>query len=278
MKLIGELFKFLFYSGLIVVICKYILVPVIRNLAESLKLKSKTVGNITGISTSVPELLTVAFSAAGGLANTSIYNILSSNVINLTQYIFSIYSNKNQKILKNRALKIDLIMSIITIIIPILFLWSNISFSINIVPILILLFLLIIYINHQTHKMFLNIHKGEENNIKWHRKTKVIVKYSIYLVIISISLFIIGNLLSQVLENLCNEFNVPEMIIGVLLGFITSIPEIITFFESQKHHDLEENKKKGVIEATNNLLISNCLNLFIIQTIGILIFYIFGNN
>ena len=79
-------------------------------------------------------------------------------------------------------------------------------------------------------------------------------------------------MLGKVLENLSNVFNISQMIIGVLLGFITSIPELITFFESQKHHKNKENDILGVIEATNNLLSSNTLNLFIIQSIGVLIY------
>lgn len=83
-----------------------------------------------------------------------------------------------------------------------------------------------------------------------------------------------GNLLGNTLENLCNRFNIPELVIGMILGFVTSIPELITFFEAQKHHKKEENNILGVVEATNNLLMSNILNLFIIQSIGIIIFYL----
>ena len=86
-----EIIKLIIYSFLIVIISKYILVKLLRMLAESLDLSAKTVGNITGTATSVPELLTVSFSASKGLVGTSIYNIISSNIINLSQYIFSIY-------------------------------------------------------------------------------------------------------------------------------------------------------------------------------------------
>ena len=41
--------------------------------------------------------------------------------------------------------------------------------------------------------------------------------------------------------------------------------------ESQKHYKKEDDDMLGVVEATNNLLTSNILNLFAIQTIGILI-------
>ena len=64
-------------------------------------------------------------------------------------------------------------------------------------------------------------------------------------------------------------FYISEIILGIVLGFITSLPELITFFESQKHH--KEEKEEGIVEATNNLLSSNMLNLFIIQSIGIVI-------
>ena len=88
-------------------------------------------------------------------------------------------------------------------------------------------------------------------------------------------MFYIGNLLGDILENLCVKLSVPQFVIGVILGFATSIPELITFFESQKHHGKSQNDILGVVEATNNLLTSNMMNLFIIQSIGIIIFTIF---
>ena len=71
-----ELVKFFILSILIVLIAKYVLVKVLRNLAQILNLKPKTVGNIAGIATSIPELLTVSFSAFTGFIETSIFNIL----------------------------------------------------------------------------------------------------------------------------------------------------------------------------------------------------------
>lgn len=109
---------------------------------------------------------------------------------------------------------------------------------------------------------------------KWKRgKKELIIKYAIYLVLVGILLFFIGDLLSDTLKDLCNLFGVPEFLIGIVLGIATSIPELITFLESQKYHK-EKEKVHGVVEATNNLLTSNMLNLFIIQSIGILLYMI----
>lgn len=282
MGLLFEIIKFILYSLLIVAISKYILVKVLRKLAEALSLKAKTVGNIAGIATSMPELLSVSFSAATGLIGASIYNIISSNIINLVQYILSIGLNKNWKTLKNQALKIDIIMVIITIIIPISLMLFNIEISIGIVPIFILLFILFYYINSNAHKLYLKQENKQEEDIvnKESRfikgKKEAIIKYFVYLILTSTGLYIVGNLLSNSLESLCIQFNIPQVVIGIALGFITSIPELITFFEAQKHYRKKENNKLGVVEATNNLLTSNILNLFAIQSIGIIIYTIFS--
>ena len=281
MKLLLEIICFIVYSLLIVAISKYILVNLLRRFAESLDLKAKTVGNIAGIATSMPELLSVSFSAFAGLIGTSIYNILSSNIINFAQYMLAIRLNNNVKKLNNRALKIDVFMVIVTIILPILMLIFKIEANIEIVPIFILLFILFYYINSNTHKLYLKKEEKLEADIIEkegrfiRKKKKEIIKYSSYLILIGIVLFVIGNLLSDSLERLCVQFNIPEFIIGIALGFVTSLPELITFFEAQKHHK-STNSDLGVVEATNNLLTSNVLNLFFIQSVGIIIYAIFN--
>ena len=62
-----EIIKFIVYSSSIVLLSKYILVVYIRKLAENLELRPKTIGDIAGISTSVPELLTITTSSLRGL-------------------------------------------------------------------------------------------------------------------------------------------------------------------------------------------------------------------
>ena len=280
MKLFWEVLQFLFYSGLIVLISKYILVKTLRNLAENLKLKPKTVGDIAGVATSIPELLTISISSFSGFIDASIYNVLSSNIINFIQYLGAIILNKNKKALKNKAIKIDIILVIVTILLPLIFVLFNSEVRITMVPIFILLYFGMKKINDNAHKLYLKeedkeIEENLEKEDRWERGNKrKVLKNVLILLIAGVLLFFIGNMLGDTLENLCTRFNIPEVVIGIVLGFVTSIPELITFFESQKHHKKQENEMLGVIEATNNLLMSNILNLFIIQSIGIIIFSI----
>ena len=272
-----EFIKLAIYIILIIIISKYMLVKLLRNIAETLNLKAKTVGNIAGFATSIPELFTVTLASISGLASTSLYNIISSNVINLIQYLATVIINKNTKVLKNKALIIDLIIVLITIAIPLYMINANVKLGVEFAIFLVILFLFFYKINSNAHKLYLEKYDKEivkefeleyKKEIKNKKKNKLlIIKYLIYLIIIGILLYFVGDKLSNNLENLCYIFNVPEYIIGIILGFGTSIPELITFFEAQRGEKNKEEEKLGVIEATNNLLMSNMFNLFIIQAV-----------
>lgn len=277
MELIFEVLKFIICSLAIVLISKQILVKLLRKIAEILDLSPKAVGNVAGVATSMPELLTVFFSSIQGLYGTSIYNIISSNVINFIQYIWSITINKNWKILKNKALKIEIGIVVFTILIPIAMLAIGMEDNIEIVPIFILLFILLYYIKGNAYKLYkINaMSSKEEEEIqkekKWVKnKKKLAVITILQLLGVGIVLFFIGNILGNTLDTLSTAFGVPQAVIGIILGFVTSIPELITFIEAQKHHSKATDNTQGVIEATSNLFASNMLNLFVIESIGIL--------
>lgn len=267
-----EFIKLIGLTVIIVLIAKYVLVILLRRFAETLHLGAKAVGNIAGMTTSVPELLTVSFSALGGFLGTSLFNIVSSNSINIVLYMATILANKNGRYLKNKAIKIDLFMVGVTILIPIFMVIGNKEISIGIVPILLILFVIGYFMNYNAHKLYVtDAMQEEKNETKNHNANgKHIAIYSILLIVTGTVLFIVGEGLHMVLENLTLHFQIPEFILGILLGVVTSIPELITFFESQRHH--QGNSQHGVIEATNNLLTSNLFNLCIIQSIGIIIY------
>ena len=279
-EILLEFTKFIFLAFIIVIIAKYILVGLLRRLAETLGLKPRTVGNITGFATSVPEILTVSFSTGTGLIGAGIFNILSSNIINFLQYLLSIIINKNGKIIKNTAIKIDILLVIITIIIPILMIKFQMQTQSVLIPVFILLTFLFFTINKNTHKKYLAKEEKElEEEIqkeekKIHGKKRKTLFYIFCLILTSYLLFLIGDQLSNSLEMLCYHLDIKEEIVGILLGFVTSLPELITFFESQKHHTKENNSRAGVVEATNNLLSSNIVTLFLVQSISIIIFTI----
>ena len=236
MNLLWEIIQFLFYAGLIVVISKEILVRTLRSLAENLKLKPKTVGDIAGIATSVPELLTISAASINGLISAGIYNVLSSNVINLIQYVGAIILNKNHKSLQNKAIKVDIYLVLITILLPLLFSFMKSELSIVMVPILFILYLGFKKVNNDVHQLYLP--KEDDESEQLEKKTEIskkstkikLIRDVVLLIATGVLLFFIGEWLGNTLDTLCVVFNIPEIVIGIILGFVTSIPELITFF------------------------------------------------
>ncbi len=281
MDLLVEIVKCIGLALIVVFISKEILVKLLRKIAEILDLTPKAVGNIAGVATSMPELLTVFFSSLQGLLSTSIYNIFSSNLINVVQYWVSVMLNKNQKELRNRAIKTELILVFITILIPAVMVMFEFETNIIIVPVFICAFALFYKVRANAYKVYntKEIRSEEVKKIteekRWikHKKKKEVITI-IQLALVGCALFLIGNLLGDSLEILCRDFNVPQYIVGVILGIVTSIPELITFVESQKYHGKLNGDLEGVIEATGNLFASNTLNLFVIESIGIITYTI----
>lgn len=146
------------------------------------------------------------------------------------------------------------------------------------------------HINLNVHKLYLRKQDeqiNKEENSKYTQEEELIKKGSkrglqiiiniVYIIFIAIALYLIGNLLSDSLTNLSITFKLPDFVLGIALGFITSIPELITFTEAQRKPDKQAvGAELGVVEATNNLLTSNLLNLFAIQSIGIIIYNLFA--
>lgn len=169
----------------------------------------------------------------------------------------------------------DIFLVLLTIAIPILFLLAKLELGIWVIPVFVMLYILFRYLNYYVHEQYFKFSRSEmiENQHNKTEKSKIymLIQYGSILVLTSVLLFTIGKLLGDTLEKLCYNFHVSEFILGILLGIITSIPEFITFLESQAHHKEMNDHINGVVEATNNLFTSNTINLFVIQTIGIVL-------
>lgn len=279
--MLNEFIRFFSLTVFIVIISKYFLANYIRKLAYTADLNSTTIGQISGIATSVPELLSVIFASSIGMIDTSFFNIFSSNVINVFLFIFSTLMAKNFVFLKNKIFIFDYIIIAFTTTLPLILIFTKIYTYSIIVPAFFILFLLFLRIKQVVYNNALATEETTfEKRVKLslNKKRKRILWYSFVLLISCILLFFLGNSLSKSLETLFLKFNIPEILLGFLLGVFTSIPELITFLSAQKHYKLTNEKRlHGVVESLNNLTMSNIMNLFFIQAIGILI-YIISNS
>ena len=283
---------FIFLVLGIVLVTRNMLISSIRKIAVYLRWDTKIVGQILGYATSTPELLNAFVSASVGMISTSIYNVLSSNIINVIFVLISTFICKRTKSIIHKKFIVDYIITVVSIILPITLMQFGIVNKITVIPLFIIFYLVFLYISSKTNyfkegeeelederKEIIREEKKEKlktRRLNKVRKQRVLISWVI-LFLSFVLLYILGDKLSVVLETLGKEFKVPEIILGIIIGIATSIPELLSFFSSYKRHSrcTNLNKDKGAVEVVNNLVASNVANLCIIQTVAIIVFIIF---
>ena len=276
----------------IVVVTRNMMISSIRKIAVYLRWNTKIVGQILGYATSMPEFLNAFVSASIVMISTSIYNVISSNIINVVFVLLSTFMCKRTKSIIHKKFIVDYIMTVISILLPIILIQFGIADKITVIPLFIIFYLVFLFISSKTNYF----KEGEEElederkeikreekkeKLKTRRLNKVrkqrVITSFIILFLSFIVLYLLGDRLSIVLEKLGKEFGVPEIILGIIIGIATSLPELLSFFSSYKRHSrcTNTNKDKGAVEVINNLVASNVANLCIIQTLAIIVFIIF---
>ena len=250
-------------------------------------------GKYFGYATSTPELLNAFVSSSIGMISTSIYNVVSSNIINVVFVLISTFICKRSKSIIHKKFIVDYIMTVISILLPITLMQFKIADKITVIPLFIIFYLIFIYISSKANyfketeeelederKEILKEEKKEKlktRRLNKVRKQRVLISWIILFISLGL-LYILGDKLSVVLETLGKEFKVSEIILGIVIGIATSLPELLSFFSSYKRHSRCTNpaKDKGAVEVVNNLVASNVANLCIIQTLAIFVFIIFN--
>lgn len=290
MTLLFNIILFITLVLAIVLVTRNLMIISIRKIAIYLRWNNNVVGQLLGYATSTPELINAFVAASIGMMSASIFNVLSSNIVNII-FVLLVSSKYNRlKSLKHKKFRTDYIFVIVTLLIPILLIFTNFSENILSVPFLMIVYGMFLYLSKYNNyfeeeneeleiyekRVKLSEYKLKKKHLSLDRRKKVLKSFGI-LVLSLVILYFLGNYLGDTLESLGNNFKIPGYIIGIVMGVITSIPELITFMSSYKRHRRYKsiNKDKGAVEVINNLVTSNVSNLCIIQTAAILTYFIF---
>jgi cation:H+ antiporter len=269
-------FIYLIVLGLLtIVLTKYLLIEGIQCLSIAWKFPSKVRGQILGYATSVPELVGTVGTASKGLLGAGLWNIASSNIINVTLFFSALLYYRRQKALMKSKFLDELGFSICAIIIPVaLVALGSASKSIWTALGLFVFFVLYLIIDKKLNPQ--EEEKSEKDPPTEHQN-QLGMKGIILVILGLIGVVIVGNYLGIVAEKIVKELSVPQWGVGWILGFITSLPELTTFFAvfaaGQTSPDDEDCQ-----EALDNLAASNMSNLGLIYPIGIVVFLWVGKS
>jgi Ca2+/Na+ antiporter len=267
------LLTFLGSIALIVAATRIGIYSAISLLAKTLSWRSDTVGKLLGYVTSFPELITTIYLALAGLYISALYNIMASNVINIF-LAFGVMLIVFKKVSPDFLRSIHMPTLALTIVVPsvLIFYTAHTSYLIFVVIVLtIFYFSYLLYTRQKLHEPASPVAYHLANDAKQglnHVAQKVVI--AIFMLTGGlVTIIIAGDLFSLSSQILITEYGAPELIIGIITGIATSLPEMTTFYISAKSN--KENPAEAHREIGHNLLASNAGNIFVGYNIALIL-------
>ncbi|MBD3419991.1 MAG: hypothetical protein GF398_07740 [Chitinivibrionales bacterium] len=247
---------------------RLLILPGLNIVSINLRFGSKARGQILGYATSLPELVVVISSAAAGVFDAGFWNIASSNIINWVLFLSAIFTYRQHHELAAKMFIDELIFGVVSVALPLGLFVMSAQTSIPLAGVLLLMFGLYRYLDYKVNDK--PVAEKEEHAQRGARPTWLgIVILFAGVVAISVT----GKFLGATAEDLVDDLQISAWLIGWVLGFITSIPEMSSFFLVYKVHKRQgkAHKLDDTQEALDALVSSNMSNLGIILPVGILI-------
>jgi len=241
----------------------------IEILCGTLKLSSKTKGQIIGYATSLPEFVVVISSAAAGVFDAGFWNIASSNIINSVLFLSAVLAYRQHRELFNAAFLDEAVFGILSVAIPLTLFQMGIDLRANTSVCIGLLGLFVVYKVIDRAANPKQAGKGDDQPAAGGLFKGVMAMVAGVAVIL-----VAGKFLGSSAGVLIEKLRAPAWLVGWVLGFITSIPELASFFEIFRLH-----KQRGTLdqihdtqEALDALVASNLCNLGIILPLGAILY------
>ncbi len=264
-----------FFAVVIVLTTRFVLINGIESLCDTLNFSIKTKGKIIGYATSLPEFSIVIVSAFVGVFEAGIWNIVSSNIINLVLFVSALLYYRQGKDLFQKQFIDEISFVVLSLFIPFLLLQNEQDISVKMSLALFAFFAFYIIVDKRVNK------RTEEAFNEEKKKKSSVFKGFVQIVVGVVLITVASNYIGDSAGILIRKLGVPSYLIGWILGFLSSLPEMTSFFEIYR---LEKVKIKGKIltdgtqKALDTLVASNMSNLSIILPIGTLVYiYLSGN-
>ncbi|MFY9330082.1 MAG: hypothetical protein WAO41_00195 [Candidatus Nanopelagicales bacterium] len=277
--MLRALLLFLIQVSLIVVVARFLLYKPAKGIAHRLRLNERASGQILGYLTSAPEFVTTIFVALNGFMAAVAYNILSSNVINVFLAFMAAAVYGKWRELLSRALWREQLLIAASIVVPIVVLatgqveaaWTIPAFLLGYVG-----YLLVIRKISTDSAVAFETDEIVHMQVDSRLSTRWYITLNAGIIVVALGgLYFLGDALGTTVRELGTTFGVPEILLGVLIGVVTSLPELTTFFASYGWHRAQ-GSTRATEEVSHNLLASNASNLLLVQTVGVLIFLLFA--
>ena len=253
-------------AAAIILFVKFGLLRGIDQIANAMNWSAKARGQLTGYATSVPEFVCLVSAGLAGVWSVGLWNIASSNIINSGLMLLAISSYRQVGELFNKRFVDEVGFAALAVVVPLVLMRSGLDTQWYLVPILLGLFIVYQVIDKRVNRAAQDESPPEAiGSLPF----GLILGLSA-LIAIAIAGMFLGDATAEVVE----QMGVRPAIAGWILGVVTSIPEMVSFFAvyAASKREGRQGELNDTQEALDNLTGSNMANVGIVYPIGLLVF------
>ncbi len=254
-------------AAAIILFVKFGLLRGIDNIASAMKWSAKARGQVTGYATSVPELVCLVAAGLAGVWEAGLWNIASSNIINAVLILLAVLYHQQFGELFNKRFLDEVGFAALAVAVPIVLMVSGMDTQWYLIPVLLGFFVV-----YQVVDKMVNPREEDEEIAE---ETVGSLPFGLILGITAlVAIAVSGIFLGNATAELVQQLGVHPAIAGWILGVVTSIPEMVSFFavyataaREGKLQDLNDTQ-----EALDNLTGSNMANVGVVYPVGLVAF------
>ena len=258
----------------IIFFVKYGLLRGIDQAADTLRWSPKTRGKLTGYATSVPEFVCLVSAGLAGVWEVGLWNIASSNIINLVLMLSAVVYFKQSKALFHKQFIDELGFALLAIVIPIGLMQAKLDTQWYLVVLLLAFFLIYQIVDRRINRP--SDVEAEETQEVEANVAQGITQGIIFVAVALVAIIVAGIFLGDSTATVVRQLGVHPTLAGWILGFVTSLPEMVTFFAV--YSEAKKNKTLGDLndtqEALDNLTGSNMANVGFVYPLGLLVYLV----
>ena len=254
-------------AGAIVLFVKFGLLRGIDQIANAMNWSAKARGQATGYATSVPELVCLVSAGLAGVWEAGLWNIASSNMINGALMSLAVGRYRQFGELFNLRFVDEVVFAALAIVVPLVLMQWEMDTEWFLVPLLLGFFVVYQIVDKRINRT--TEHEETVDEAVGNLPFGLILGLTA-LIAITVAGVFLGAATAAVVE----QMGIRPAIAGWILGVVTSIPEMVSFFavyaasrSEGRLHDLNDTQ-----EVLDNLTGSNMSNVGIVYPIGLLAF------
>jgi Ca2+/Na+ antiporter len=262
-------------AGLTVLAVRLLILRGLDVITTCLSLGTKTKGQLLGYATSIPELVVVISAAWSGVFEAGFWNIASSNIINWVLFLAAVFFYRQHWDFRSRKFADELAFGVVSVAVPVGLHFLSVGATKWTA-----LGLFALFVVYKVLDRVLNPGAGgaARTGESCPRQGPLV---GVALLVAGVAVICVcGRFLGQVAGGLVEELGTPAWLVGWILGLVTSVPEMSSFFLIYRSH-----RQRGTGELTDDtqealdaLVASNMCNLGIILPCGAALFWLVSST